>query len=73
LLKCGTKGTYVSVEPFHLARYLDEETVRYNNRDKEVGDSGRFALVLADIVGRRLTYDQLTGKVALEKQRHMLN
>ena len=55
LLRCGIKGTYVSVEPFHLARYLDEETFRYKNRAKEVGDSGRFALVLADIVGRRLT------------------
>jgi transposase-like protein len=73
LLKRGVKGTYVSVEPFHLARYLDEETFRYNNRDKEIGDAGRFALVLADIVGKRLTYDELTGKAALEKQRHMLN
>ena len=35
LLKRGIKGTYVSVEPFHLARYLDEETFRYNNRDNE--------------------------------------
>jgi hypothetical protein len=26
------KGTYVSVEPFHLFRYLDEETFRYNER-----------------------------------------
>jgi transposase-like protein len=74
LLKRGIKGTYVSVEPFHLARYLDEQTFRYNNRDnKEIGDSGRFALALADIVGKRLTYDQLTGKAAMEKQRHMLN
>jgi hypothetical protein len=73
LLKRGIKGTYVSVEPFHLARYLDEETFRYNNRDAEIGDAGRFALVLADIVGKRLTYDELTGKAAMEKQRHGLN
>ncbi len=73
LLKRGVKGTYVSVEPFHLARYLDEETFRYNNRDKEIGDDGRFALALAQIVGKRLTYGELTGKAALEKQRHMLN
>jgi transposase-like protein len=74
LLKRGIKGTYVSVEPFHLARYLDEETFRYNNRDNdEIGDAGRFELALAQIVGKRLTYDELTGKAALEKQRHILN
>jgi transposase-like protein len=73
LLKRGIKGTYVSVEPFHLARYLDEETFRYNNRDEEIGDAGRFSAALAKIVGKRLTYDELTGKAAMEKQRHMLN
>jgi transposase-like protein len=73
LLKRGIKGTYVSVEPFHLARYLDEETFRYNYRDKEIGDEGRFALALGEIVGKRLTYDELTGKAAMEKQRRMAN
>jgi transposase-like protein len=73
LLKRGIKGTYVSVEPFHLARYLDEETFRYNNRDQGIGDAGRFGTALAQIVGKRLSYDELTGKAALEKQRHMLN
>jgi len=72
-LKRGIKGTYVIVEPFHLAHYLDEETFRYNNRDAEIGDEGRFALAFAEIVGKRLTYDELTGKAAMEKQRHMLN
>jgi hypothetical protein len=32
LLKRSIKGTYVSVEPFHLYRYLDEQTFRYNSR-----------------------------------------
>src|SRR5205807_68192 len=32
LLRRGINGTYVSVEPFHLFRYLDEQTFRYNNR-----------------------------------------
>jgi transposase-like protein len=74
LLKRGIKGTYVSVEPFHLEGYLDEQTFRYNNRDnEEVGDPGRFRAALAQIVGKRLTYDELIGKAALEKQRHMLN
>jgi len=74
LLKRGIKGTYVSVEPFHLARYLDEQTFRYNNRDnEEIGDAGRFLAALAQIVGKRLTYDELIGKAALEKQKHVLN
>jgi len=32
LLKRGISGTYVSVEPFHLFRYLDEQMFRFNNR-----------------------------------------
>jgi transposase-like protein len=73
LFKRGIHGTYVSVEPFHLFRYLDEETFRFNNRSKELGDAGRFRLALAHIVGKRLTYDELTGKAAMEKQRHLFN
>ena len=69
LLKRGIHGTYVSVEPYHLHRYLDEQTFRYNNRNPELGDSGRFELALSQIVGKRLTYDELTGKAAMEKQR----
>jgi len=61
LLKRGLHGTYVSVEPFHLFRYLDEQAFRYNNR-KELNDAGRFSLVVSQIVGKRLTYASLTGK-----------
>ena len=68
-MKRALHGTYVSVEPFHLHRYLDEQTFRYNNRSNELGDSGRFLLALSQVVGKRLTYDELTGKVAMEKQR----
>ena len=32
LLKRGLHGTYVSVEPFHLFRYLDEQMFRFNKR-----------------------------------------
>lgn len=60
LLKRGIAGTYVSVEPFHLFRYLDEQAFRYNNR-KELNDYGRFALALSQIVGKRLTWKQATG------------
>lgn len=62
LLKRCIKGTYVSVEPFHLFRYLDEQSFRFNNR--KVTDQLRFLAVSRLIVGRRLTYKQLTGKEA---------
>lgn len=32
LLKRSIKGTYVSVDPFHLFRYLDEQAFRFNER-----------------------------------------
>ena len=60
LVKRGLNGTYISVEPFHLFRYLDEQAFRYNNR--KMNDSDRFDIVVRQIVGKRLTYDQLTGK-----------
>jgi len=66
LVKRGLKGTYISVEPFHLFRYLDEQAWRYNNRKDEdgepVGDFVRFKRAMSQIVGKRLTWDVLTGK-----------
>jgi len=59
LLKRGLKGAYISVEPFHLFRYLDERMFRYNNR---INDAERFDLSVRQVVGERLTFDQLTGK-----------
>ena len=59
LLKRAIKGTYVSVEPFHLFRYLDEQSFRFNNRKGT--DALRFALALKGILNRRLTYAALTG------------
>jgi hypothetical protein len=61
LLKRGLHGTYVSVEPFHLFGYLDEQTFRYNNR-KDMNDGDRFISSLSQITGKRLTYQHLTGK-----------
>jgi transposase-like protein len=60
LLKRGLNGTYVSVEPFHLFRYLDERVFTFNLR--ELTDYERFAAVLEAVTGRRLTYQALTGK-----------
>lgn len=61
LLKRGISGTYVSVEPFHLFRYLDEQSFRHNNRT-DMNDLDRFTLALSQITGKRLTYEHLTGK-----------
>jgi transposase-like protein len=63
LFKRGIKGTYVSIEPFHLQRYLDEQVFRYNNRIQPRGDAARFEQVASQILGKRLTYAELTGKV----------
>ena len=60
LLKRSIKGTYVSVEPFHLFRYLDEQTFRFNTRKGT--DADRFVKAAAALTGKRLTYDELIGK-----------
>ena len=66
LLKRGLKGTYISVEPFHLFRYLDEQSFRFNNREQE-HDGARFSRVISQIVGKRLTWDKLTGKTPISE------
>jgi transposase-like protein len=63
LLKRAIKGTYVSVEPFHLFRYLDEQAFRFNERS--ANDGQRFAETLKRVTGRRVTFDQLIGKEAV--------
>src|SRR6266478_4289455 len=61
LVKRQLHGTFVSVEPFHLYRYLDEQMFRFNNR-KDLNDGQRFALAMTQIGAKRLTYAELTGK-----------
>jgi transposase-like protein len=66
LLKRGLDGTYVSVEPFHLQRYVDEQVFRFNNRgtrENKVTDADRFGLALSQVSGKRLTFAEVTGKV----------
>ena len=60
LLKRALGGTYVSVEPFHLFRYLDEQAYRFNERFGS--DLDRFRRALARVTGRRVTYRKLTGQ-----------
>jgi transposase-like protein len=60
LLKRGIKGTYVSVEPFHLFRYLDEQAFRFNERKDN--DAGRFVKAVAGVIGKGLRYAKLIGQ-----------
>jgi transposase-like protein len=60
LVKRGLNGTYISVEPFHLFRYLDERVFTFNLRNRT--DYGRFEAVLSAVSGRRLTYAEVTGQ-----------
>ena len=66
LLKRGISGSYVSVEPFHLFGYLDEQVFRYNNRatkKRNVTDADRFDMAVRKIFSKRLTFASLTGKL----------
>ena len=65
LLKRSIKGTYVSIEPFHLFRYLDEQSFRYNNRIDT--DRGRFLNAAMSIFDKRLTYQDLTGAALCQR------
>jgi hypothetical protein len=58
LLKRSIKGTYVSVDPLHMDRYVGEQSFRFNARKDN--DLGRFRSVLGSVAGKRLTYKDLT-------------
>ena len=60
LLKRALGGTYISTEPFHLFRYIDEQAFRYNHR-KGMNDQMRFEAAMKNVFGRRLTYADLIG------------
>ncbi len=60
LLKRTLGGTYISVDPHHLFRYLDEQMFRFNKRG--LTDAERMAIVATQVVGRRLTYKKLTSE-----------
>jgi transposase-like protein len=65
LTKRMLRGTYIAVEPFHLDRYLSEQVFRFNNRatqNNPLNDADRFSLAMSQVVGHRLTYNELTGK-----------
>jgi transposase-like protein len=60
LLKRCIHGTYISVQPWQLFRYVDEQVFRFNERRKTDGE--RFEEVMTRVVGRRLTYATLTSE-----------
>lgn len=62
-LKRTLGGTYIAVEPFHMDRYLDEQMFRFNNRIG-MDDGKRFMKALSQVSGKRLTWNDLTGKEA---------
>jgi hypothetical protein len=59
-LKHGIGGTYVSIVPFHLFRYLAEQYFRFNAR--KGNDQERLLNAVASVQNRRVTYQQLTGQ-----------
>ncbi len=61
LFKRCINGTYISVEPFHLFRYVDEEAFRLNNR-RDMNDADRFTVLVDGIIGKRVTYQNLIGR-----------
>ena len=69
LLKRCINGTWVSVEPFHLHRYLDEQAYRYNQRKLSNGE--RFFNAVCGIFGKRLTYDRLRGRATRTADRYL--
>lgn len=56
-----SRRLYVSVAPFHLFRYVDEQVFRFNNREP-MDDAHRFSYVIRKIVGKRPAYKELIGK-----------
>jgi transposase-like protein len=64
LLKRTIKGTYVSVEPFHLEKYVTEQTFRFNER--KGNDQTRFIELLKGVTDKRLTYAELIGSIPNE-------
>lgn len=60
LFKRALKGTYISVEPFHLQAYADEQCFRFNNRKAD--DADRFEMALSQLAGKRVTFADLIGK-----------
>jgi hypothetical protein len=51
LLERGLHGTYISLKPFYLFRYLDEHCFMFN--EPGLDDLGRFDAVLETLTSSR--------------------
>jgi hypothetical protein len=60
LLQRSLGGMYVSVEPYHVSAYVDEQCFRFNNG--KANDGQRFIRALSQVPTARLTYEQLMRK-----------
>lgn len=60
LFKRHMRGTYVSVSPKHLQRYADEQAFRHNVL--KLTDNERVQKIIDGLIGKRLTFDELTGQ-----------
>ena len=63
VLKRGLHGVYHHASPKHLFRYVDEFTFRLNEGNVSRHTFERLDSFVDGIKGKRLTYEQLTGKV----------
>lgn len=60
LFKRHMRGTYVSVSPKHLQRYANEQAFRHNVL--KLTDKERVQKIIDGLIGKRLTFRELTGK-----------
>lgn len=63
IFKRGMRGVYQFCAKKHLHRYLAEFDFRYTNREANgINDAARADILLAGVVGRRLTYQTSCGR-----------
>ncbi len=60
VLKRTLRGTYINARPQHLARYVEAQVFRFNER--EITDGQRFPKVVKGADGKRLTWKALVAK-----------
>lgn len=63
VMKRGINGVYHHISPRHLNRYVGEFTFRLNDGNVQRHSLERLASLLKAIIGKRLTWDALTGGV----------
>ena len=62
VLKRGLHGTYHHVSVKHLAKYVNEFAFRLNEGNVKIPTMRRIEALVKATVGKRLTYEALTGE-----------